>query len=124
MREESSLWDKMIFNYAKPLLDISMKERICFEQYGDLPDKLKIDHEIAKVEHKIYHHMKQQPQSNYNVLRGMLEANKWKYTLFILARFGISFLNMMIPPLLGELIEFIEEDTEKLAEHKTARWAA
>ena len=58
MREESSLWDKMIFNYAKPLLDISMKERICFEQYGDLPDKLKIDHEIAKVEHKIYHHMK------------------------------------------------------------------
>lgn len=31
MREESSLWDKMIFNYAKPLLDISMKERICFE---------------------------------------------------------------------------------------------
>ena len=54
----------------------------------------------------------------------MLEANKWNYSLFILARFGISFLNMMIPPLLGELIEFIDEDTEKLAEHKTARWAA
>lgn len=68
--------------------------------------------------------MKQQPQSKYNVLRGMLEANKWKYALFILARFAISFLKMMIPPLLGELIEFIEEDTEKLAEHKTARWAA
>ena len=49
MREESSLWDKLVFNYAKPLLDSSMKERICFEQYGVLPDKLKIDHEIDKV---------------------------------------------------------------------------
>ena len=53
----------------------------------------------------------------------MLEANKWKYTLFIFARFGISFLKLMIPPLLGELIEYIEEDTSKLAEHKTATWA-
>ena len=58
MREESSLWDKIVFNYVKPLLDISMKERICFEQYGVLPDKLKIDHEIAKVEQKINYHMK------------------------------------------------------------------
>ena len=123
MREESSLWDKIVFNYVKPLLDISMKERICFEQYGVLPDKLKIDHEIAKVEQKINYHMKKQPDSKYNVLKGMLEANKWKYTLFIFSRFGISILNLMIPLLLGELIEYIEEDTSKLAEHKTATWA-
>ena len=84
-----------------------MKERICFEQYGVLPEKLKIDYEIAKVSERIYQNMRENPDSKSSVLKGMIQANKWKYVIFIFARFAISFLEMMVPPLLGELIEYI-----------------
>lgn len=53
MRENRSFFDKLFFNYAKPLLDSSMTQQIRFEQYGDLPERLMIKHEEAKIEASI-----------------------------------------------------------------------
>ena len=53
MREGRSFFDILFFNYAKPLLDSSMKQQIRFEQYGELPDRLKICHEAKELETKI-----------------------------------------------------------------------
>ena len=42
MREDAKWWEKMTFEYARPLLTTSMKEEICFEQYGNCPEDLKV----------------------------------------------------------------------------------
>ena len=53
MREDASFCSKLFFSYAWPLLETSMESRICFEQYGDLPEGLKICHEEKKIESSI-----------------------------------------------------------------------
>ena len=58
MRENASLWSKLTFGYAKPLLDSSMKQQIRFEQYGELPDRLKICHEAQELETHINYYWK------------------------------------------------------------------
>ena len=59
MRENASLWSKLTFGYAKPLLDSSMKQQIRFEQYGELPDRLKICHEAKELETQINYYWSQ-----------------------------------------------------------------
>ena len=59
MRENQSFWSKLTYAYAKPLLDSSMEQQIKFEQYGELPDRLKICHEAKQLESHIgYYHEK------------------------------------------------------------------
>ena len=53
MRQDASFCSKLFFSYAWPLLETSMESRICFEQYGDLPEQLKICHEEKKIESSI-----------------------------------------------------------------------
>ena len=53
MRHDASFLSKLFFSYAWPLLECSMESRICFEQYGDLPEHLKIEHEEKKIEASI-----------------------------------------------------------------------
>ena len=53
MRDDASFLSKLFFSYAWPLLECSMESRICFEQYGDLPEHLKIEHEEKKIEASI-----------------------------------------------------------------------
>ena len=53
MREDASFLSQLFFSYAWPLLECSMESRICFEQYGDLPDHLKIEHEEKRIEESI-----------------------------------------------------------------------
>ena len=48
MREDASLFSKMTFSYPKPLLDQAMKGEICFEQYGELSEDLKIKEKVVE----------------------------------------------------------------------------
>jgi len=49
MREEASFIDTVLFRYAWPLLESSMTQQIKFEQYGEIPDRLKICHEMKHL---------------------------------------------------------------------------
>ena len=57
LREEASWLSKIFFSYPKPLLEAAERERITFEQYGELPDHLKIKHEMEKMEKQIDHYV-------------------------------------------------------------------
>lgn len=50
MRQEAGLLSKLTFSYPKPLLDLAMKADICFEQYGELPEDLKVKHKVEALE--------------------------------------------------------------------------
>ena len=53
MREEATLFQRIFYTYAKPLLDSSMTQQIKFEQYGDLPEHLRIAHESKAIEEQV-----------------------------------------------------------------------
>ena len=55
MREDASLLSKMFFTYPEPLVRIAQTEQICVDQYGNLPDRLRIEHECEKLESHIDH---------------------------------------------------------------------
>lgn len=89
MREGASLWDKLTFGYAKPLLDSSMKQQIQFEQYGELPDRLKICHEAKQLEEQIMHYYEKDNNDKYAFMKGMLAVNKWKFAKFYAVRIAL-----------------------------------
>ena len=58
MREEASWLSKFLFSYAEPLLYSSLKERISFEQYGLLPEHLKVKYEVDKLQANMDYYVK------------------------------------------------------------------
>ena len=78
MRDDASFLSKLFFSYAWPLLECSMESRICFEQYGDLPEHLKIEHEEKKIEASIQHYIKKDPQDRFAFMKGLVAANYQK----------------------------------------------
>lgn len=86
MREGASFWDKLCFNYAWPLLESSMTQQIRFEQYGKLPDRLKICHEAKLLEEHINHYSEQDPNDKYAFMKGILSVNRWKFPKFYAVR--------------------------------------
>ena len=61
MREGKSFLEILFYSYAKPLIESSMTQQIKFEQYGDLPDRLKIKYEEEKLEASIKSYIKKNP---------------------------------------------------------------
>ena len=53
MREDATFFEKVFYSYARPLLESSMTQEIKFEQYGELPDRLKICYESEYLESNI-----------------------------------------------------------------------
>ena len=86
MREEATFFEKLFYSYARPLLESSMTQQIKFEQYGELPDRLKICYEAEYLEENIQHYFKQNPQDKYAFMKGILRANKWHFAKFTAIR--------------------------------------
>ena len=99
MRENASFLDTLLFRYAKPLLDSSMTQRITFEQYGELPDRLKICYEQERLKEHINYYIEKNPEDKYAFMKGLIGANKWKLALFVFVRFCLS-LQQFINPIL------------------------
>lgn len=90
MREQASFFDKFLFRYAKPLLDSSQTQRITFEQYGELPDRLRICHESENLKSHIEYYSNKTPGDRYAFMKGVLSANKARFLLFVAVRFCLS----------------------------------
>ena len=45
MREDATFFEKVTYAYAQPLVEHNQNNKLKFEQYGELPDRLKIYHE-------------------------------------------------------------------------------
>ena len=90
MRENASFFDILFYNYAKPLLDSSMTQQIKFEQYGELPDRLKIQYEEEKIESEIQHYIKKDPNDRMAFMKGLVSANKWNLSKFMIVRMVLN----------------------------------
>ena len=87
-----------------------MTEEICFEQYGDLPDYLKVKYEIKKLEDSMEYYLKKDPDSKNSVIKAVWDINKWWFLIFILGRLVETVCQMSTPVLIKELAEYLEAD--------------
>ena len=110
MREEASFFSRLFMNYAKPLLESSQTQQIRFEQYGELPDRLKICHEQKLLEEHINHFTKKNPKDKYAFLKGIMTAKKWKFLLFVGVNVLLSFERIFIALQLVSFIDWMQDD--------------
>ena len=110
MREDASWWSKWTYAYASPLIHSAVTEEICFEQYGDLPDYLKVKYEIKKLEDSMEYYLKKDPDSKNSVIKAVWDINKWWFLIFILGRLVETVCQMSTPVLIKELAEYLEAD--------------
>ena len=61
MRENASFLDTLFYRYAWPLLESAQIERVCIEQYGDLPDRLRVEHEEKLISEHVQYFIKKNP---------------------------------------------------------------
>ena len=109
MREDASLWSKIVFGYAKPLLDSSLTQQIRFEQYGELPERLMICHEAKLLEEHIHYYAKKNPNDKFAFMKGMLYVNRWKFPKFIAVRSMLMLNDIFNPLLLVSFISWIQD---------------
>ena len=108
MREDASFCSKLFFSYAWPLLETSMESKICFEQYGDLPEGLKCKHEVSKIESSIQHYIRKNPQDRFAFMKGLAAANKDKIFYNLLVKIvRIVTLDWTTPFLITETTNWI-----------------
>ena len=86
MREGRSFWDILFFSYAKPLMDSARTQKIYFEQYGKLPDRLLIKNEEERIEASIQKYIAKDPMDRLAFMKGLLDANKYDLAKFFAVR--------------------------------------
>ena len=86
MREGRSFLEILFYSYARPLLESSLTQQIRFEQYGKLPDRLKIKYEEERLTAAIQGYMKKNPQDRLAFMKGLLGANKKDLMKFFTVR--------------------------------------
>ena len=113
MRENTTFWQKVFYTYAKPLLDSSRNEKIKFEQYGDLPERLHIKHEEEIIETSIKHYIAKDPNDKLAFMKGLLAANKKNFTKFIFIRMMMQLDDFLLPFIIATFIDWIQSAKEE-----------
>ena len=112
MREDASWISRIFFSYAKPLLYSSLNEKISFDQYGLLPEHLKIKYEVDKLERNMDYYVKKDPKDKYSVLKGVVATHWDRYIFFCAVRFLLCVIGTYIPVLMKHFVDYIESEDD------------
>ena len=104
MRRDASIFSKMTFSYPKPLLDASMKGDISFEQYGDLPEDLKMKDAMKGLESNMKYYIEKEPDSKNSVIKAIWATNGPMFALFVAGRLILTAAECYHPVLLQEFV--------------------
>ena len=109
MRGDAKWWEKMTFEYARPLLETSMKENICFEQYGNCPDDLKVMGTTQELEDNIKYYSDKDPESKQSIIKALAASQGRMFMLICAVRMLLTALDMAIPILQTYIIEYLQD---------------
>ena len=113
MRENASFLSKLFYRYPWPLLESSMTQKLRFEQYGELPDRLLIKHEEKLIEENIQHYIKQDPQDRFAFMKGLFAANKFNFVKFSVVRFFLQIDEFLVPYVMSRTLDWIQKSEEE-----------
>ena len=109
MRGDAKWWEKMTFEYARPLLTTSMKEEICFEQYGNCPEDLKVLNNTKELEDNIKYYHDKNPESKTSVIKALAATQGKMFALICVVRLLLTALDMAMPLLMTVIIEYLQD---------------
>ena len=113
MRENTTFWQKLFFSYAQPLLKSSITQQIKFEQYGELPDRLLIKHEEAKLEASIGHYLAKDQQDRFAFCKGLVAINKFNFAKFAAIRVALTSNEFIVPYIMTYVLEWVQSGVEE-----------
>ena len=85
-----------------------MTQRISFEQYGVIPERMKVCYEAENLESNIKHFTEKNPKDKYAFAKGILNYNKWKFAKFVLIRTMLCFGEVVNPLLMVSFLDWIQ----------------
>ena len=85
-----------------------MTQRISFEQYGVIPERMKVCYEAEKLESNIKYFTEKNPKDKYAFMKGIFHTNKWKFAKFILVRSMLCFGEVVNPLLMVSFLDWIQ----------------
>ena len=85
-----------------------MTQRISFEQYGEIPERMKVSHEAEKLEANIKHFTDKNPKDKYAFAKGILSTNKWKFSKFVLIRTMLCCGEVFNPLLMVSFLDWVQ----------------
>lgn len=109
MREGQPWWKIFTLSYAWPLLKSSMTQQIRFEQYGELPDRLKIKYESANIEESVQKYVRKNPYDRFAFLKGLIDSNRWNFAKFLGVRICMQADDFIVPYLILNFITWIQD---------------
>ena len=92
-----------------PLLESCLIQPICFEQYGILPERLRICHEEKKIEESIRRYQQKGQSDKFAFMKGIIYANRWKLPKFFAVRLVLMIDDLLNPLLLVKFITWIQD---------------
>jgi len=107
------LLEKITYSYAWPLIESSLRQQVRFEQYGELPDRLKIKHEEKRIEEEIQRFIKRDPNDRLAFMKGLLSANRWSLSKFLVVRLLLEAKEVALPLMLSVMIDWIQSRNEE-----------
>ena len=108
-RDKATWFSKLFFSYVKPLMDSAKAQPLRFEQYGQLPDRLKIQHEAKLIQAEIEHFIAKNPNDRYAFLKGVLSANRLFFLFFGMLRLILGIEAFCRPLLIYNFIEWLQD---------------
>ena len=84
MGENATLFERMTFSYTEPLFESCQKQRLQFEQFGNPPEHMKVEHLLKAFEDNIQNYLKKDPNDKYAFLKGCYMAKKWFLLEFLI----------------------------------------
>ena len=86
-----------------------MTQRICLEQYGELPERLRVCHEAKLLEDAIQQYGQKDQNDKFAFMKGMLYVNRWKLPKFVAVRVLLMIHDFISPLLLVKFITWIQD---------------
>ena len=112
MRANASFWDKMTFEYARPLMKTAMEEEICFEQYGNCPEELKVLGTCKELEENIKYYSDKEPESKNSIIKALAATQGKMFALICAVKLLLTAMDMAIPVLQTVIIEYLQDGQE------------
>ena len=74
MGEGATLFERLKFSYTEPIFESCMKQRLQFEQFGKIPEHMKIQHLMKAFDEGIEYYTKRDPEDKYAFIKGTFKA--------------------------------------------------
>ena len=111
MRDKVSWPSLLTFQYVMPLLKCAYaeNEKVTIEQFGILPDSIKVAETVPLLEDAWKREYTQNPESKMALVKALARVFKWNMIIRFFAKLMSQMMEMLSPMLIFKFTEYVEK---------------